>query len=116
MAFEFKFPDVGEGIQEGEIVKWKVKEGETVKQNQVLAEVETDKAIVELHSPKAGTILKINFKEGQTVKVGETLVVIGDKGEKVTISKTAKQDKKSTTVMGVLEEAQEEPIFNKNVS
>lgn len=116
MAFEFRFPDVGEGIQEGEIVKWKVKEGDSVKQNQVIAEVETDKAIVELPSPKSGTILKINFKEGQRVKVGETLVVIGEKGEKVTITKGAKQEKKSTTVMGVLEEGQTDFVPKKNTS
>ena len=61
MVFEFRFPDVGEGITEGHIIKWLAKEGERVKQDQVLAEIETDKAVVEIPSPKAGTILKINF-------------------------------------------------------
>ena len=59
MAFEFKFPDVGEGITEGTIVKWKVKEGDNVKADQILAEIETDKAVVEIPSPKKGTILKL---------------------------------------------------------
>ena len=74
---EFRFPDLGEGIHEGTIVKWHVKEGEEVKVDQVLAEVETDKAVVEIPSPAAGKISKINYTQGQTVKVGEVLVVIG---------------------------------------
>ncbi|MBI4994530.1 2-oxo acid dehydrogenase subunit E2 [Candidatus Peregrinibacteria bacterium] len=82
MAFEFKFPDVGEGIQEGEIVRWRVRIGEEVKQDQPLVEVETAKAIVELPSPKSGFILALNGGEGDIVKVGDTLVAIGAKGEK----------------------------------
>lgn len=81
MAFEFKFPDVGEGIHEGEIVKWRVAVGEQVKGDQPLVEMETAKAIVELPSPKAGTILALIGKEGETIHVGATLVVIGEKGE-----------------------------------
>jgi len=83
MAFEFKFPDVGEGIHEGELVKWLVKEGDTVKADQPIAEVETDKAVVEIPSPKTGTILKLNFKEGDTLTVGDVIAVIGEEGEKV---------------------------------
>ncbi|MBI4894710.1 MAG: 2-oxo acid dehydrogenase subunit E2 [Candidatus Aenigmarchaeota archaeon] len=81
MALEFKFPDVGEGIAEGEIVKWRVKEGDEVKEHDVLVEIETDKAIVEIPSPAAGSVLKIFHKQGDTVKVGEALVSIGAKGE-----------------------------------
>ena len=73
---EFKFPDVGEGITEGEIVKWRVKEGDIVKEHDVLAEIETDKAVVEIPSPYSGTVTKIHHKEADTVKVGETLVTI----------------------------------------
>jgi len=83
---EFKFPDVGEGIAEGEIVKWLVKEGDTVKADQNIVQVETDKAVVDLPAPVGGKILKINFKEGDTVKVGEVLVVIGGEGDKVEAS------------------------------
>ena len=83
MAFEFKFPDVGEGVTEGTIIKWKVKEGDKVEADQALAEVETDKAVVEPPSPKKGTILKLSHKEGETIKVGEVLAVIGEKGEKI---------------------------------
>jgi pyruvate dehydrogenase E2 component (dihydrolipoamide acetyltransferase) len=81
MAKEFRFPDVGEGITEGEIVRWLVKEGDEVQVDQALAEIETDKAIVEMPSPYAGTILKLHFKEKELIKVGQALVTIGEKGE-----------------------------------
>jgi pyruvate dehydrogenase E2 component (dihydrolipoamide acetyltransferase) len=80
---EFKFPDVGEGIAEGEIVKWLVSVGDTVKADQNIVQVETDKAVADLPAPISGKITKINFKEGETVKVGEILCVIGSEGEKV---------------------------------
>ena len=54
MAYEFRFPDIGEGITEGELLAWKVKEGDIVAEDQTLAEMETDKAVVELPSPRAG--------------------------------------------------------------
>src|SRR3989338_9207657 len=106
MVFEFKFPDVGEGITEGEIVKWFIKEGDKVREDQVIGEIETDKAIVQIPSPKAGVILKIHIKEGEIVKVGETLVTIEEAGEKVEVKKEEKS--KSVGVMGVLEEAKED--------
>src|SRR3989338_1677836 len=81
MAFDFKFPDVGEGIHEGELVEWLVKEGDVVKADQAIANVETDKAVVEIPCPKAGTVLKLHAKVGDTIKVGEVLVTIGEAGE-----------------------------------
>lgn len=81
MAKQFRFPDVGEGITEGEIVKWRVKEGDKVEEDQTLADIETDKAVVEVPSPYSGTVLKLHFKEADIVKVGEPLVTIGEKGE-----------------------------------
>ncbi len=83
MAKEFRFPDVGEGITEGEVVRWLVKEGDEVKIDDVLGEIETDKAVVEMPSPFAGTVLKLHFKEKELVKVGQALVTIGEKGEAV---------------------------------
>ncbi|MFN7990674.1 MAG: dihydrolipoamide acetyltransferase family protein [Candidatus Micrarchaeia archaeon] len=83
IAKEFIFPDVGEGIHEGTIVRWHCKEGDEVKADQTIVEVETDKAVVELPAPASGTILKINYQVGQVVKVGEILVVIGQPGEAV---------------------------------
>ena len=88
MVFEFKFPDVGEGIHEGTIVKWHVKQGDFVKEDQALASIETDKAVVEIPSPKSGKILKINFKENDVIKVGEVLVVIEQTFEKSLIKRT----------------------------
>jgi pyruvate dehydrogenase E2 component (dihydrolipoamide acetyltransferase) len=81
MAKEFRFPDVGEGITEGEIVRWRVKVGDVIQEDQTIAEIETDKAIVEVPSPYSGTVLKLNFAEKDVVKVGEVLMVIGESGE-----------------------------------
>ncbi|WP_430592776.1 dihydrolipoamide acetyltransferase family protein [Humidisolicoccus flavus] len=70
----FKLPDLGEGLTESEIVQWKVAEGDTVELNQILAEVETAKAIVELPSPYAGVIRKLHAQAGETVDVGSPLI------------------------------------------
>ena len=56
MAFEFKLPDIGEGIHEGEIVKWFVKVGDEIKEDDVLCEIQNDKAVVEIPSPVEGTV------------------------------------------------------------
>ena len=117
MAKQFKFPDVGEGITEGEIVRWLVKEGDEVKEDQTLAEVETDKAVVEMPSPYSGTVLKIHFKEKDLVKVGEVLVTIGEKGEaqkaapeKPAAAKPEEEAAPATgpSVVGVVKESREE--------
>lgn len=105
MVYEFRFPDVGEGITEGTIVKWKIKEGDKVNSDQILAEVETDKAVVEIPSPKKGTILRLYHKEGEIINVGETLAVIGEKGEKILEKKAAHY---TDSVVGFLPEADEE--------
>ncbi len=76
MSFDFYMPDIGEGVVEGEIVGWKVKVGDKVVLDQPLVEVMTDKATVELPSPRAGTISKINFKDGDICPVGKILVTI----------------------------------------
>lgn len=78
MAYEFILPDLGEGIAEGEIIKWHVAVGDSVEEDQVVVEVETDKAAVEIPSPKAGTILSLGGEEGDIIQVGSVLVVIGD--------------------------------------
>src|SRR5215468_318692 len=80
MAFDFYMPDIGEGVVEGEIVGWKVKEGDTVKLDQPIVEIMTDKATVEIPSPRAGKIAKINYTDGQVCPVGAVLVVIDDGG------------------------------------
>jgi pyruvate dehydrogenase E2 component (dihydrolipoamide acetyltransferase) len=104
MPTDFKFPDIGEGITEGEIVKWEVKEGDRVEEHQTIAKIETDKAIADIPSPRSGVILRIYHKEGDIVKVGETLVTIGEQGE--IAEKTPQPPTRPTTsVVGVLEEA-----------
>ncbi len=74
MTVEFKLPDLGEGIHEAEIIAVKVKEGEMVKEDQIIFEVETDKAVVEIPSPHAGAVAKIHVAQGQTVKVGCVMI------------------------------------------
>jgi pyruvate dehydrogenase E2 component (dihydrolipoamide acetyltransferase) len=114
MAKQFKFPDVGEGITEGEIVRWLVKEGDEVKEDQTLAEVETDKAVVEMPSPYSGTILKIHAQEKDIIKVGQVLVTIGGKGEAVgeaAVEMKAEEKAAPATgpsVVGVVTESKEE--------
>ena len=81
MATVFDLPDIGEGIQEGEIVTWLVEEGDTIKEEEPIAEVMTDKATVEVPAPRSGVILKRYNNEGDMVDVHTPLVVIGDEGE-----------------------------------
>lgn len=78
MALEFRFPDVGEGIAQGEIVRWLVAQGDEVRADQPLVEVETDKAVVEIPAPRAGIILQLPVAAGETIQVGEILAVIGE--------------------------------------
>lgn len=73
---EFKFPDLGEGLVEGEVVKWHVKEGDFVKEGDPLVDVMTEKATVTLPAPTTGKVVKILVREGEVVKVGQTLCVI----------------------------------------
>ena len=68
MNFEFNLPDIGEGLVEGEIVKWFVKVGETVAEHQPIAAVLTDKAEVEIPSPKAGKIVALHGKPGEKIR------------------------------------------------
>jgi len=105
MAFEFKFPDIGEGLTEGEIVRWLVKEGDEIKEGEPLVEVETDKALAEIPSPRTGVILRILAREKEIVKVGQVIVVIGEKGEALAVPSPKP---KSVGVVGELEEAPEE--------
>ena len=80
MAFEFKLPDIGEGIAEGEIVKWLVAVGDTVEEHQPVVEVMTDKASVELPAPQGGTITEIRAAEGDVIPVGDVIFVLDSQG------------------------------------
>ena len=80
MAYEFKLPDLGEGLTEGEIARWLVAEGDEIAEDDPLVEVQTDKTTVEIPSPAAGKVARILVAEGEVVPVGTILVVIGDDG------------------------------------
>lgn len=103
MAYKFRLPDIGEGIHEGEIVKWFVKPGDKIEEDTVLAEVQNDKAVVEIPSPVEGTIEKILVEEGTLTTVGTVLLEIdapgyedlelhGHKDEEEDTSETESQD------------------------
>ncbi len=80
--FEFRLPDIGEGVVEGEVVKWHVKPGDNVREDQPMVEVMTDKATVEIPSPRAGVIKEIRAEEGKMCAVGAVMVVIDESGAK----------------------------------
>jgi pyruvate dehydrogenase E2 component (dihydrolipoamide acetyltransferase) len=98
MAFEYELPDVGEGVAEGEIVAWHVAVGDQVDEDEVLAEVETDKAVVDLPSPVTGTIRELHAEEGDVVAVGSVVVTIdtdGDGGDEPDVAETAEESAES---------------------
>jgi pyruvate dehydrogenase E2 component (dihydrolipoamide acetyltransferase) len=78
MAYEFKLPDLGEGVAEGEIARWLVQVGQVIDEDDPLVEIQTDKTTVEIPSPAGGTVARILVEEGELVPVGTPLVVIGD--------------------------------------
>jgi pyruvate dehydrogenase E2 component (dihydrolipoamide acetyltransferase) len=80
VAYEFKLPDLGEGLTEGEIARWLVAEGQEIAEDDPLVEIQTDKTTVEIPSPAAGTVLRILVAEGDVVPVGTVLVEIGGDG------------------------------------
>jgi pyruvate/2-oxoglutarate dehydrogenase complex dihydrolipoamide acyltransferase (E2) component len=77
VAYEFKLPDLGEGLTEGEIARWLVAEGQEIAEDDPLVEIQTDKTTVEIPSPAAGTVTSILVEEGKVVPVGTVLVIIG---------------------------------------
>src|SRR5918997_6758522 len=110
MAYEFKLPDLGEGLTEGEIARWLVSEGDEIAEDQPLVEVQTDKTTVEIPSPAAGTVARILVDEGQTVPVGTVLVVIGEDGaipeEQPRAQPAEQQDAAASAVSGGLSQGQ----------
>ncbi|MGG0656793.1 dihydrolipoamide acetyltransferase family protein [Rummeliibacillus pycnus] len=80
MAYKFRLPDIGEGIHEGEIVKWFIKPGDKIEEDTILAEVQNDKAVVEIPSPVEGTIEKVLVEEGTLTTVGTVLLEIDAPG------------------------------------
>jgi pyruvate dehydrogenase E2 component (dihydrolipoamide acetyltransferase) len=109
MPFDFVLPDLGEGTTEGEVRKWVVKEGDAVDEHQTVLEIETDKAVVEVPSPKKGTVVKIHRDVGEIVKVGEVLLTIALEGEAAPKEEKPKAEErpKSVSVVGVLPDEEE---------
>ncbi|CAI48369.1 dihydrolipoamide S-acyltransferase [Natronomonas pharaonis DSM 2160] len=109
MAHEFELPDVGEGLTEAEIVRWLVEPGETVTEDQPVAEVETDKAVVEVPAPVNGTVAELRAEEGEMVSVGTVIITFdvdgdsdatddeGEPADKATTDEAATEDDDSTT-------------------
>jgi pyruvate dehydrogenase E2 component (dihydrolipoamide acetyltransferase) len=79
-AYEFRLPDLGEGVAEGEVVRWLVREGDTIAEDQPLVQVMTDKATVEIPSPRAGRVTRVLVAEGRVCHVGEALVALDSAG------------------------------------
>ena len=97
MAVKFCLPDIGEGVTEAEIIRWLVKEGEKIEENQPVLEVQTDKAVVELPAPAGGKIMRLKWTEGQVVPVGEVLYELEE--DETVARPVAPQKKKKKRVL-----------------
>lgn len=104
MNHEFRLPDLGEGIAEVELRKWLVTEGERIVEHQVVAEVESDKAVVEVPSPHGGIISTLHSREGDIIRVGTILMTISDE-----IAAPVKN--RSAGIVGELPEAEDSPVI-----
>ncbi len=92
---DFKLPDIGEGVHEGEIVKWLIKTGDTLAEDQPMVEVMTDKATVEIPSPVAGTVAELLASEGQTIEVGKVIIRISENGKQAAKKPAEKTEAKT---------------------
>ena len=111
-TYKFKLPDIGEGIAEAEIVAWHVKVGDTVEEDQGIADVMTDKATVEMESPVTGKVLELNGEEGEMLAIGSVLAVIEtddlpDEEEEAAIAEKVKAQAEAETADG--DAAKDEP-------
>jgi pyruvate dehydrogenase E2 component (dihydrolipoamide acetyltransferase) len=100
MAYEFKLPDLGEGLTEGEIAQWLVSEGQEIAEDDPLVEIQTDKTTVEIPSPAAGKVARILVQEGEVVPVGTVLVVIGEDGSVLAPDARPEREAKGQTPSG----------------
>src|SRR5690349_1614915 len=83
---DFCLPDLGEGLEDAELIEWTVHVGQRVEENDILAKMETAKALVEVPSPRAGTILTLHGKPGEAIKVGAPLVTYRDESASQSVS------------------------------
>lgn len=117
MAYEFHLPDIGEGLTEATVVRWLCAVGDEVGTDQPMVEMETDKAVVEIPAPVAGTILHLGAAEGETIPVESLLVVIGEAGEQYVPGRAEPAPKptvappprpvEAAPIVGTLEEAED---------
>jgi 2-oxoglutarate dehydrogenase complex dihydrolipoamide succinyltransferase (E2) component len=119
MSREFRLPDLGEGVAEGEIIKWLVNEGDSITEDQPMVEVMTDKATVQIPSPTKGRVTKILTKQGQTAKVGDVLVTLDeDQGNGSSSTWQRDQPKPAATphnTSAPKSEVQQSQTFSRNV-
>ena len=114
MSYIFNFPDIGEGLDEGTILKWYIAEGEFVKAGQPIVNMETDKVVTDIPSPKKGKILKTFGKVGDIIRVGGPLVEIEVEGSTSSGRKLTKEESKvenEAGVVGTLESAGSSPLL-----
>ena len=109
MVFELKFADIGEGVHEGEILKWHVKPGDTVKAEQLVVEVMTEKVNVEITAPIPGTINTLGKEEGDVIRVGELLISIDESGPPT--KTTAKQSSAPTSAKTAEKGEKDDSLF-----
>lgn len=111
MAYEFKLPDIGEGIHEGEIVKWFVKPGDEIKEDDILLEVQNDKAVVEIPSPVDGKVIALKVEEGTVSIVGDVLLTIEAEGyEDATATPEQERTEEKVESPKAVEEATHQPV------
>jgi pyruvate dehydrogenase E2 component (dihydrolipoamide acetyltransferase) len=114
MAFEFMLPDIGEGLTEATVVRWLVPVGAPVSLDQPIVELETDKAVIEIPSPRAGVILHQGAPEGAVIQVGSLLVVVGEADEiwspATETPRSRRSGPEAAPIVGTLEEADVAPL------
>ena len=98
MKFEFRFPDIGEGIAEGTLIKWLVEVNEDIEEGQSVAEVETDKVTTEIPSPKTGKVLALKFEEGDIIDVGDVFISLDLSGDSEDTAEVPELDEKEEVV------------------
>ena len=89
MAVAIRLPDMGTNVEECKVLSWRIKEGEAVKRGDVLADIETDKAVAELESTGEGVLLQVVVKEGDLARTGDILAYVGKPGESVAVQAKA---------------------------
>lgn len=107
MKYVFNFPDMGEGLEEGTVIEWFVKEGQAVKAGDILVKMETDKVVADVPSPKTGTILKRYGAEGDVIHVGKPLVEIEIAGQ----AEAEADEEEAAGVVGTLEMASNDGLL-----